>query len=116
MNNNQVAIAYILGVAISLFFLLISAIVSNYAIIFEGGSNPRDKQKRRLWYWIFCVLSVIVTAGVGFIISSKIEVPTTQKNFNMALLIAMGIGLVLYVILGFILSKVFKHGKLGHWF
>lgn len=115
MNNNQVAIAYILGVAISLVFLLISAIVSN-AIKFEGGSNPRDKQKRRLWYWIFCVLSVIVTAVVGFIISSNIAVPGIQKKFNMALLIAMGIGLVLYIVLGFILSKVFKNGKLGHWF
>jgi hypothetical protein len=33
-----------------------------------------------------------------------------------ALPIATAVGFVVYVLLGFILSKIFKNGKLGNWF
>ena len=30
--------------------------------------------------------------------------------------IATAVGFVVYIIIGFVLSKMFKNGKLGHWF
>jgi hypothetical protein len=33
-----------------------------------------------------------------------------------ALPIATAVGFVLYIILGFVLSKVFQKGKIGNWF
>jgi hypothetical protein len=33
-----------------------------------------------------------------------------------ALPIAAGVSLVAYIVLGFVLSKAMKNGKIGHWF
>ena len=33
-----------------------------------------------------------------------------------ALSLGTAAGFVLYLLLGFILSKIFKNGKIGHWF
>ena len=38
------------------------------------------------------------------------------NNYVNALSIGTAIGFVLYILLGFILSKVFANGKIGHWF
>jgi hypothetical protein len=37
-------------------------------------------------------------------------------DYMASLPIAAGVGFVVYVVLGFVLSKVFKNGKLGNWF
>ena len=113
--NDQTTTAYIIGIVVSLVFLLIAALISN-GIKYEGGSNPKDPKKRKVCFWICLVLGIIVTAVVGFIIRGGIQIPSLQAKFTTALLIAMGIGLVLYILLGLVLSKIFKNGKLGHWF
>ena len=113
--NDQTTTAYIIGIAVSLVFLLIAALISN-GIKYEGGSNPKDPKKRKVCFWICLVLSLIATAAIGFIIRGGIQVPSLQAKFTTALFIALGIGLVLYILLGFVLSKMFKNGKLGHWF
>lgn len=113
--NDQTTTAYIIGIAVSLVFLLIAALISN-GIKYEGGSNPKDPKKRKVCFWICLVLSLIATAASGFIIRGGIQVPSLQAKFTTALFIALGIGLVLYILLGFVLSKMFKNGKLGHWF
>jgi hypothetical protein len=38
------------------------------------------------------------------------------EQWNDSLPIAVGVGFVVYVILGLVLSKVFKNGKIGNWF
>lgn len=114
--KDQTMTAYIMAAAISIGFLLISALIANL-IKYEGGSNPKDKKKRKIWFWVMGVLSLIVTLVVGFfIILPGISVPTLQTKFTNALLIGTGAGFVLYIILGLIISKIFKHGKVGNWF
>ena len=114
--NDQTLTAYILAGAISLGFLLISAIIAN-VIKYEGGSNPQDQKKRRIWFWVLAILCPVVTFAIGFFsIRSGIKVPTMQAKFTTALSIGTGCGFVLYILLGFILSKIFKNGKIGHWF
>jgi hypothetical protein len=39
-----------------------------------------------------------------------------RDKYTTAISIGAGVAFVLYLILGFILSKVFKHGKIGNWF
>jgi amino acid transporter len=108
--------AYIMAMAISIAFLLISVVVANL-IKYEGGSNPKDKQKRRIWFWIIGALAVITTLLIGFlVILPNISVPTMQNKFTNALFIGTGIGAVLYILLGLIISKIFKNGKVGNWF
>lgn len=108
--------AYILAGAISIGFLLISILIANM-IKYQGGSHPKDKRKRRIWFWIMGVLSVITTLCIGFfVILPDIISPALHLKATMAISIGAGAGFVLYIILGLILSKIFRNSKLGHWF
>ena len=114
--NDQSVSAYIIAVVIALFFLLIAAVISNL-IQFEGGSNPKDKRKRKTWFWVLGSITPIVIFLYGFIIvRPDILVPSMRDKYTTAISIGAGIAFVLYLVLGFVLSKVFKHGKIGNWF
>lgn len=107
--------AYIISIVTALIFLLISAFIAN-AIKFQGGSNPKDPQKRKMWFWILAILNPVVIFLLGyFVFKPEANVMIVNKYIT-ALGIGTGIGFVLYIILGFVLSKMFKNGKLGHWF
>jgi methionine sulfoxide reductase heme-binding subunit len=115
MNDKSLS-AYIIAVVIALVFLLLAAIIST-AIKFEGGSRPKDPGKRKMWFWIFAVLCPLVVFLYGFLlVRPGINVPSLQDKYMTALGISTGIALILYILVGFILSKAFKHGKLGNWF
>ena len=107
--------AYIISIVTALVFLLLSAFIAN-AIKFEGGSNPKDPGKRKMWFWILAVLNPVAILLLGllaFVPDGNIMV---IQKYKTAIYIGTGIGLVLYIVLGFVLSKIFKNGKLGHWF
>jgi sulfoxide reductase heme-binding subunit YedZ len=108
--------AYIISLITALIFLLLAAIVAN-AIKFEGGSNPKDPQSRRTWFWILAILNPAVTYLLGYFIFWPTDANRmVLNNYLTALSIGTAIGFVLYILLGFILSKVFTNGKIGHWF
>ncbi len=114
--NDQSLSAYIMALVIALVFLLIAAIISN-AIKFEGGSHPKDPVKRRTWFWIFAILTPIVIFLTGFLfVRQGIDVPSLRDKYTTALSIGTGIGFIVYLILGFLLSKIFRNGKIGNWF
>ncbi len=107
--------AYIISIVTALVFLLLSAFIAN-AIKFEGGSNPKDPGKRKMWFWILAVLNPVAILLLGlFAFVPDGNIMVIQK-YKTAIYIGTGIGLVLYIVLGFVLSKIFKNGKLGHWF
>lgn len=108
--------AYIISLITALIFLLLAAIIAN-AIKFEGGSNPKDPQSRRSWFWILAILNPAVAYLSGYFIFKPEDVNRmVLNNYVTALSIGTAIGFVLYILLGFILSKVFANGKIGHWF
>lgn len=114
--NDQSLSAYVMAIVISLVFLLIAAVVSNL-IKFERGSNPKDPGKRKMWFWILAILSPIIIFLIGFlVVRSGIKVPSARESYTTALSLSTGLSFILYVVLGFILSKTFKHGKIGNWF
>lgn len=124
---------YLIGVVAAVAFLLIAILVANL-IKFEPGSHPKDPQKRRIWFWILGVLAVITTFVLLYFVfmpasaeslkevgllkktadfdAYKLKFNTYNKNFP----IATGVCFVVYVVIGFILSKVFKSKKIGNWF
>jgi len=105
---------YILSIIFAAVILLIVAVISN-AIKYEGGSNPKDPRKRKIWFWIFAVLNPVLF----YVIAAFVMAPSNRReleSWNDSLPIATIIGFVVYIILGFILSKIFKHGKIGNWF
>jgi len=114
--NDKTLTAYVIAVVISIAFLLLAALVSSL-IKFETGVNRTDKKKRRVWFWLFAFLTPVATFLVGFLaIAPSITVPTMHSKFMTALSIGTAIGFVLYVVLGFVMSKIFKNGKIGQWF
>lgn len=114
--NDQSLSAYIMAIVIALVFLLIAAVISNL-IQYEGGSHPKDPGKRKMWFWIFAILCPVVIFLIGFlVVRPGINVPALKDKYTTALSIGTGVAFVLYIALGFVLSKVFKNGKLGNWF
>jgi sulfoxide reductase heme-binding subunit YedZ len=105
---------YILSVIFAAAVLLIAALISN-AIKFEGGANPKDPGKRKMWFWIFAILNPIIF----YAIAAFVMAPSNRREleaWNDSLPISTIVGFVVYIVLGFVLSKVFKNGKLGNWF
>ena len=106
--------SYIISIVVAAVVILIAALISN-AIKFEGGANPKDPGKRKMWFWIMAVLNPIlfyILAGIVMVPSNRADKETWLDSIP----VALGIGFVLYIIIGFVLSKMFKHGKLGNWF
>jgi methionine sulfoxide reductase heme-binding subunit len=105
---------YILSIIFAAAVLLLAALVSN-AIKFEGGANPKDPGKRKMWFWIFAVLNPIIF----YSIAAFVMIPSNKKEsvqWMDSLPIATIVGFVVYIILGFVMAKMFKHGKIGNWF
>lgn len=106
-------ITYILSFIFAAAVLLIAAFISN-AIKFEGGPNPNDPGKRKKWFWIFAILNPIIF----YLIAAFVMAPSNKKqleSWNDSLPIATIVGFVVYIILGFVLCKIFKNGKIGNW-
>ncbi|HTE01456.1 MAG TPA: hypothetical protein VK668_19350 [Mucilaginibacter sp.] len=107
--------AYIISAIIALIILLLSALIAN-AIKFEGGSKPKDPQKRKIWFWVLA----FVNPGIIFLLGYFVFKPDANlmilNNYINALSIGTIAGFFLYIVLGFVLSKIFANGKLGHWF
>jgi sulfoxide reductase heme-binding subunit YedZ len=107
---------YIISAVFAGVFLLIAGLISN-AIKYEGGANPRDPGKRRMWFWIMGVIGTFSNLLFGLF---SYYYPENNSYAKSQLIVAIGIGtgicFVIYVVLGFVLSKVFKNGKIGNWF
>jgi sulfoxide reductase heme-binding subunit YedZ len=105
---------YILSIIFAAVVLLIAAVIST-AIKFEGGANPKDPGKRKMWFWIFAILNPIIF----YVVAAFVMAPSNRREleeWNDSLPIATCVGFVVYIVLGFVLSKLFKNGKLGNWF
>lgn len=107
--------AYIISIVIAFIFLLVSALIST-AIKFEGGSRPKDAQRRRTWFWVLAILNPAVIFLLGYYLFKPVANIMIINKYVAALGIGTGIGFLVYIIAGFVLSKIFKNGKLGHWF
>jgi sulfoxide reductase heme-binding subunit YedZ len=106
--------AYILSVIFAAVVLLIAAVISN-AIKYEGGQDPQDPKKRRICFWIFAIINPILFTSMAYFAMA----PSNRRDletWNDSVPMAIGIGFIVYIILGFVLSKIFKNGKLGNWF
>ena len=123
----------VIGVLSALVFVLLAVLVANM-IKFDPGANPKDKQKRRLWFWILAVLATIVSFVLIYVVFPpicSIEVFQTIKgvkqdeikvftqnlhSYNLWSGISTGATFVIYVLVGLVLSKLFKTKKIGNWF
>ena len=108
---------YIISLIVAAAMILLAALISN-AIKFEGGANPKDPGKRKMWFWVMAIINPLVYFVIAsFVLAPKADDDQMVYDDYMAIVpIATAVGFVVYIIIGFVLSKMFKNGKLGHWF
>lgn len=106
---------YVAGAVCGLLFLAIAALLSSL-IKFEGGANPSDPGKRRMWFWM-----LLAACFATFFLYNRLMVAPTialslQTKFMLTNVLASSAATVSYLILGFLVSKINATGKLGNWF
>lgn len=106
---------YILAAIFALVFILLSIIVSNL-IKYEGGSNPTDPRKRKMWFWVLGILSFVAVFLYNMLMVAPTIGANLQSKFMTANIIAAVIDFVIYVVVGVILSKMMRTKKIGNWF
>ena len=107
---------YIFAIIFLAVFLLLAIIISNM-IAYEGGTNPKDPGKRKMWFWIFAIVGPISFYLYNFLaVIPSVRKGPASASFEMHPSIATVIVLVSYIVIGFILAKTMKRGKLGNWF
>lgn len=104
-------IAWSVAFGFMLLFLLLALLLSNNVPYMPGG---RDKSKRRVQFWIFCALTPLFAFGVNAIITTGIDVPALRTDYLVASGIAAGVALLVFVIIGAVISKS-SSGKLQDW-
>jgi hypothetical protein len=107
---------YIIAFIFVLAFVLLAVIISNL-IKFEGGTTPKDPAKRRLWFWILAgLLPVSLYIYNLLLVIPDVRTGPALNKFSMHPPIASGVALVVYILIGFVLSKTMSRGKIGNWF
>jgi methionine sulfoxide reductase heme-binding subunit len=109
--------SYIIAAIVAGAMILFAALIST-AIQYKGGNNPRDPRQRKAWFWILAILTPILFFLLGlFVLAPNPENDQMVYDDYMKVLpVATAAGFIIYIVVGFILSKIFKNGKLGHWF
>lgn len=108
---------YIIAAAFSGLMLLLASIIS-ISIKFQAGVNPKDILYRRIWFWAIAVgtpFLFFLIATLGLAPDPNVDYMAFTQH-QKTIPYAMAISFVIYVFLGFILSRIFRTGKLGGWF
>lgn len=113
MNQVSISSAYMWALIIMVVFFLIALVIANMIVY-----KPKDPgtTTRRIWFWVLCIASVVGGYVVNMIISAKIGVPTIKSAYDLHSAIAAGVALVVYILAGFCISKMFPKSKVGTWF
>lgn len=106
---------YVISVVTAFVFLLISIVIAQL-IQYQSAVIPKDPLHRKIWFWVLALLNAAAAFSLGYyVFKPELNIMLENEYIN-SLSIGTSIGFVLYILLGFILSKIFKNGKLGHWF
>lgn len=105
---------YILAIVAALVFVGIAILISSM-IAYQGGKNPTDAKKRRVWFWITGIIAAVAFFCYNYFYVSGTIVPTQmlQDKFFTHTAITTGVTLATFVLIGFVASKLMKKGKFG---
>lgn len=112
MEQVSITSAYMWAIVIMVAFFLLAVVIAN--LILFKPNNP-GTTTRRIWFWVFCVATGVVGFIINFIIGKGITVPSIQSDYLMHSGIA-GVCVVGYILIGFVVSKLFPNSKVGTWF
>ena len=101
---------------------LVASLIAFLLAIFMSNRVPyqpdlSDVRKRKGLFWLTSVLAPILSALLAFlIVYLGLKTGSKKTAFMLHMLIGLFVSLGIYVVLGFIVSKANKQGKLGSWF
>ncbi len=104
---------YISAVVLAIIFIVISLVVANM-IAYEGGKNPKDAKKRKIWFWILASVNAMVFFLWNLLyVAEKVKGKPAKSEFLMHNGIATGVTLLVFIVLGIVISKVMNKSKYG---
>ncbi len=114
MKNVSMILPYIIG-GITFFVCFLLALYSAGKINYK--SDHSDKKTRRIWFWVLAVLTPVLTFLICYFgWATNIQVPSKADEFTNHTCYSTAAFFVLFIILGFIISKIFKTKKVQSWF
>lgn len=111
--GTSVIVAYTWSVIVLVVFFLAAVFVSNSIAYRPGGG---DDTSRRIWFWVLCALTPLVSFGINSIVAGGIRVPAHRMNYLANAGIGAGAAVVLFILMGFVLSRAFSRSKISSWF
>ncbi len=114
MRNVSITLPYIIGgISFAVCFLL--AVLS--AIMVKYRTNHTHNRIRRIWFWVICLFSGIATFLINYFgWAIKIRVASKQSAFISHSCYATIAVILLFIVLGWVVSKIFKEKKVSSWF
>jgi len=111
--SNLISAIYIWAIIISVLAFGLIFLISNL-IAFQGGKNPKDPAKRKMWFFIIW----FVTSAGFFVYNfwfNYMEIPNIafQSDYFIHVIISSLLVVVLYFLLVFIVSKICKSCKIA---
>lgn len=107
---------YMFAVITAIVMIGIAILVASM-IQFQSGANPKDRMKRKIWFWILAVLTpVIFFVYNSFLVLPNIKAGPAMNKFSLHSGLSPVIAFVLFVVFGILVSKLFKRKKVGNWF
>lgn len=104
---------YIFALVLALLFVGISILVANM-IAYQGGKNPRDAKKRKIWFFVLAAINTIAFFLWNLLyVSNLVKGAPAQDKFLMHNAISTGVTLLVFILVGFLISKLMKKGKYG---
>ena len=113
MEQVSITSAYMWAIVVTVLFFLLAVVISN--LILFKPNNP-GTTSRRICFWLLAALSGVVAFIINYAIGSNISVPTIQSSYYMHSGIASGICVLVYILIGFGVSKMFRNSKVSTWF
>ena len=80
---------------------------------YKRGANPKDASVRRFFFYSIGVISCLAIFYLLFFKVSSNAMDVTFLQINPVFLVALIVGTSTYFVVGFLLSKIFKHSKFG---
>lgn len=105
--------AYIWSLVVFVIFFLVTIIISNMV---PYKPNNTGAGKRRIVFWVFAVLTFAISFLINIAVASNITVQSIKDEYINNSIIGSGAAIVLFILIGLVISKACPKTKVGTWF
>ncbi|MDE6078893.1 MAG: hypothetical protein K2G35_02385 [Duncaniella sp.] len=113
MTQVSMSTAYIIALVVMIVAFLAAYIIAG-AIPFRPDDTGTTK--RRLWFWLLAAVTPVVAFLINALYAGNISVPNIKDTYIFHSGISCACSCILYIVLGFIISKSSPNSKVGTWF